>query len=498
MRYFYGLVFGVISWVICTHLPFHQDEFLHFHSLAYGQAAFALNQFKEGFSAYEKFFPFGLSVYFPFLYTGNFQAVLFSPFYELMPILQAKMVYSLISLLLIYASILRFFRLDEFGKAFLFLFLPFYIAVLRDAGPVNFALLVFVLSGYLSEKISSNTRLKWVYALVLSLIWSLAFYDKIYFVYLMPSLLIFSVAHLPVSNWLKSTFLIPMGFAICLFGLFILTYSLSAIQIRQFQLPAPFDVQIPFFKAITAPDGIHWLEDRVVVMKTILAQFDFSFYLLRNLNYTDFLQAKVGGGLHWFGIGFICLLVLEFKHADRKAKWYLVSFVVMVLTFLVLGKIRFGHHTIFLAIPILGFWFDGRRPIVKKGLFLWLSVNVLVTCINISIARPHEALGSSYHELTVKTKLDRPVIVNFDSWNYYYLRNLDADHSLVTWVDLQDSIQTNRLFALAKRLHRPIVNVSGSPKVFRKNWFLIRNRVDSVCIDQTFPSNPIFTFRVKH
>jgi hypothetical protein len=113
------------------------------------------------------------------------------------------------------------------------------------------------------------------------------------------------------------------------------------------------------------------------------------------------------------------------------------------------------------------------------------------------VANPHDALKTDYRDLVTKTKLAQPVIVNFDSWNYYYLRNLDADQAVVTWVDLRDSIQTNRLFALAKKMHRPIVNVSGSPEVWEQNWLLIQNRVDSISVDRTFPANPISTLRIK-
>jgi hypothetical protein len=169
----------------------------------------------------------------------------------------------------------------------------------------------------------------------------------------------------------------------------------------------------------------------------------------------------------------------------------------MILTFLVLGKIRFGHHTIFLFLPLLGFWFDGRRPKYWKLLMVWLVVNLVVFATNVFRANPHESLKTDYRDLVTKTKLAQPVIVNFDSWNYYYLRNLDADQAVVTWVDLRDSIQTNRLFALAKKMHRPIVNVSGSPEVWEQNWLLIQNRVDSISVDRTFPANPISTLRIK-
>jgi hypothetical protein len=148
-------------------------------------------------------------------------------------------------------------------------------------------------------------------------------------------------------------------------------------------------------------------------------------------------------------------------------------------------------------LPLLGFWFDGRRPRYGKALLFWVLCNICITGVNVFGSRPHETLRTDYRALVEKTKLMEPIIVNFDSWNYYYLRNLDADQALVTWVDLQDSVQANRLFALAKSLHRPIVNVSGSPEVYQRNWLLIQNRVDSVSVDLTFPANPISTLRFK-
>ena len=496
MRYLYGLVFGIISWFLYTYIPFHQDEFLHFHSLAYQLSNFQLNEFKEGFGAYEKFFPLNLSVYFPFLYTGNIQGVLFWPFYVLLPILYAKMAYSLFSLAILYLLILRTFSMSSIGKWFLFLLLPFYIAVLRDAGPVNLALVIFLLSFHLTNKLS-HPKFGWLAAFCLTLLWSLAFYDKLFFVYLMPSVLVFSLNRLSFDAILKRDFLIKMCFSLVSFSLFVLVYLLADIRVRQFQLADVTDVQLPFIKVLSSTSDFTFWEERGIVFNTILNQFDFSFYLLRHLNYFDFIQASVWSGLSWFGIAFVGLIVLEFKHTDYKARWYLAAFLFMILTFLALGKIRFGHHTIFLFLPLLGFWFDGRRPKYWKPLMVWLVVNLIVFATNVFRANPHESLKTDYREIVTKTKLAQPVIVNFDSWNYYYLRNLDADQAVVTWVDLRDSIQTNRLFALAKKMQRPIVNVSGSPEVWEQNWLLIQNRVDSISVDRTFPANPISTLRFK-
>jgi hypothetical protein len=128
---------------------------------------------------------------------------------------------------------------------------------------------------------------------------------------------------------------------------------------------------------------------------------------------------------------------------------------------------------------------------------VWLSLNILVFGINLVHSQAHESLRTDYRDLVKNTKVAKPAIVNFDSWNYYYLRNLDADHSLVTWVDLQDSVQTNRLFALSKKLNLPIINVSGSAAVWKQNWSLIQHSVDSVVVDRTYPSNPIISFRIK-
>lgn len=128
MKLIYWLVFSSIAWILYAYLPFHQDEFLHFHSLAYQLPNFQLNAFKEGFGAYEKFFTLGLSVYFPFLYTGNLQGILLWPFYVSMPIIEAKIAYSLLSLALLYVLILRTFSMSFAGKWFLFLLLPIYIA----------------------------------------------------------------------------------------------------------------------------------------------------------------------------------------------------------------------------------------------------------------------------------------------------------------------------------------------------------------------------------
>ena len=82
-------------------INFKQDEFLHFHNLAYLNPNFTLVNFTEGFNSYTKT-NFNHQFNLPFPYTGTLQGILFFPFFKLFPLLIGKGIYSFLSLILFF------------------------------------------------------------------------------------------------------------------------------------------------------------------------------------------------------------------------------------------------------------------------------------------------------------------------------------------------------------------------------------------------------------
>ena len=139
-------IFIVISLLIGFKLHTHTDEFILFNDLAFKHPNFILNNFTLGFDGYTKIFFKSFEVQLPFLYTGNVQSFFFSPFYWVFPIEIAKFVYSFCSLTIIFLLIRKAFNLSISKLYILVLFIPIYVTVLHDSGPVNFSIIVFLIT----------------------------------------------------------------------------------------------------------------------------------------------------------------------------------------------------------------------------------------------------------------------------------------------------------------------------------------------------------------
>ena len=105
-------IFIVLSVSIGFGLHTHTDEFILFNDLAFKHPNFVLNNFNAGFDGYTKMFFNSFEVSLPFLYTGNVQSFLFSPFYWIFPIEIAKFAYSFSSLTIIFLLIRKAFNLS--------------------------------------------------------------------------------------------------------------------------------------------------------------------------------------------------------------------------------------------------------------------------------------------------------------------------------------------------------------------------------------------------
>ncbi len=491
---FHVILFTCISalalW-ISLGLHVHMDEFISFHPLAYGQPNFHLNTFNEGFQAYIKKGPWGISAYVPFPYIGNLQAFLFYPFYVTLPLIVAKVSYSIISLYVIFWSFFRCFKPNRSGQVFLVLFLPMYMAVCHDGGPVNVTIIIFLWTKIWVEKLygNNNASFKFGISCLIVFAWCLAFYDKIFFIYLWPAALVFSFTRIGFSK-LRSRSTFYLGSAMGIFFLFVIIFMRYEICATDFNSPNLTKLCLPESQFLGFGDGaavmifikkmyhghfslapLHEIFiDRKNVYGNILYQFDYSFYLLRNVDYFSFLQVKIFGFLPIFAWIFVGTgLVFFFKRPRFYLQnTYLISFFVMALVFMALGKIRFYHHTIFLWIPLLGFLLDGPTPPFRNKILIGLFVaNSALLIWNIAFGMPNEFIKEGYDKIargTQRKEIPR-AIVNFDSWNYYYIRSLDNDRNdIVTWVTSDKEIASKRLFALSDSLHLPIVYVGSNQK----------------------------------
>jgi hypothetical protein len=508
----FGVVL-IISLICYFGINFHQDEFLHFHNLAYLNPNFNLVNFTEGFRAYSKTY-FNYQFNLPFPYTGTLQGILFYPFFKLFPLLIGKGIYSFLSLILFFYLLKKELNLGKVGTWAMCLFIPFYFSVLHDAGPVNLALIIYVLTRILVSKIyASKSFLRLLnLSIILLFIWVIACFDKLFFLYLIPSLIPFCLVkiHLKDINW-KSSISIFVTLLI-LFALFN-QYLSSNLSVRYFSNAIPTFETKPLKKHLLDEEKlgveslikgvldpyknkkvlVEILNDRMEGFNAFLKQFDFSFYLNRNLSGSSFFQYFYFQGYPVFLLILILAFIIQvpaknykkisipFSHwIDNprsndlyKTSLYGLSIVIMLGTFLILGRVKWGHHFVFVWIPIFGFLFDNSYKFYQS-IFLktYLVLALVMVSINYKISDWYYWIPVDYTTIQKYTSSSekKKAIINFDSWSFYYIRSIDDQNDdIVTWVSPLDKIQMTRILNLSDSLKIPIINVMNIDYVDTRN-----------------------------
>ena len=497
-------LFIILSAVIGFGLHTHTDEFILFNDLAFQHPNFILNNFTAGFDGYTKIFFNTFEVSLPFLYTGNVQSFLFKPFYWIFSIEIAKFAYSFCSLIIIFLLLNKAFRLSIPKLYILVLFIPLYVTVLHDCGPVNISIIVFLLSkiGFEYFYAAQKKMTQLYFALAFFLLWSIGFYDKLFFVYLFPGLIFFALSSIPKKQIIsiKSLWLIFSCFA---FFSFVIYYLTSDFRITLFhttnsqKYTAPLNQILgggndlkPLIRFIKFfPGSIvemsqlrELVTDRLLVIHTLMNSFDFSYYFVRNLESPLFKPQKLIANLSIDYILFLVFLVPSLffvvknlfkstllKSIDSahytKSFFYILSILCLVGTFLIIGKIRSPHHTLFIWIPLLGLILDNPFQFERKKSFLiYYAFTLGVSSFNFLNTPPQKFIVDEYEKIIPYSQRDNPKmqIVNFDTFNHFLTRRIDNPNGhIVTYVDPRDSIQFARLLRLSDSLKLPIIEISG-------------------------------------
>ncbi len=503
----------IISIVCYFGINFHQDEFLHFHNLAYLNPNFYLVNFTEGFQAYSKSV-LNHQFNMPFPYTGTIQGLLFFPFFKLFPLIIGKGIYSFLSLILFFYLLKKELNLGKAGTWAMCLFIPFYFSILHDAGPVNLALIIYLLTRILVGKIYASKSFLRLLCLssILLIIWAIACFDKLFFLYLIPSLIPFCLVKINFKdiNW-KSTISIFITLLV-LFTLFN-QYLNSNLSVKYFSNATPSFETKPLKKHLLDEEKLgieslikgvldpynnkkvlfEILNDRLEGTNAFIKQFDFSFYLNRNLSGNSFFQYFYFEGYPIFLFALILAFIIHVAAKNYKkisfsfSNWienprsndfyktslYGLSILFMLATFLILGRVKWGHHFVFVWIPIFGFLFDNSykfyRSIFLKTYFILALITV---SINYKISDWFYWIPIDYATIQKYTSSSekKKAIVNFDSWSFYYIRSIDDQNDdIVTWVSPLDTIQMTRLLGLSDSLKIPIINVMNIDYVDTRN-----------------------------
>jgi hypothetical protein len=542
----FGVVL-IISLICYFGINFHQDEFLHFHNLAYLNPNFYLVNFTEGFQAYSKSmlnYQFNM----PFPYTGTIQGILFYPFFKLFPLIIGKGIYSFLSLILFFYLLRKELNLGEKGTWVMCIFIPFYFTILHDAGPVNLALIIYLLTRRLIHHIyTSKSFLRLLFlSSILLLIWAIACFDKLFFLYLIPSLIPFCLVKINLKdlNWKSSiSVFITLLLLLTLFN----QYLNSNLSVKFFSNATPsFETKLlknhlheeeklgleSLIKGVLHPYKnkkvlFEILNDRLEGVNAFIKQFDFSFYLNRNLLGSTYYRHFYFKDYPIFLLIFLFAFVSQFiirnfsklgsafirwknnpnSNDFYKASLYGLTIVMMLATFLILGRVKWGHHFIFVWIPIFGLLFDNSYKFYTSiYLKIYFVFALLMVGINYKISDWFYWISVDYSTIQKHTGSSekKKAIINFDSWSFYYIRSIDDQNDdIVTWVSPLDTIQMTRLLGLSDSLKIPIINVMNIDYVDTRNKQSFNKKLNSYYklgrpIKMIYPSQKMPIFEIGY
>ena len=481
------LIALAIAGFVFYYLPIHMDEFFHFFDLKYLDKNFSQINYHFGFNAYLKKVPFfDLYIKQPYIYVGTIQSFLFHAFYDAFNIINGKFIYSFVSLIVILFLLKKALKLEDKSLWILITFPPIIFAVMHDAGPVNISIMIFLLSKILIDKIfkSNNIFATILLFIILAGLFLIGLFDKIFIIYLLPSLVIFSLADIEFDkkNYTK---LFAYATIIILFILYAYAFLNSGVYAIDYNNEVLVSSKLNV-TGDTFPHSIKkLLRDRNIVLSSILRNFDYSFYVERNYDLSEYYKKFPLGIATYFllaGIAYKLFTKRNFlknamprsiKNLGQLSKiklnfvFYFASFITLCGTFLVLGGTNYSHHMVFLFIPLLGMLFSYGSYFTKMPLIkFYYFTSILILLVNIFLSKPAPLIRESYykvHDVIKKEIGNKQTVINFSEWNYYAIESLNKDNknNFVTAVDIKNKYEFDRLLNFCKKNKLNLVNVFG-------------------------------------
>jgi hypothetical protein len=195
----------LIVLVILT-VPWHMDEFLHYHVLACTQPSQQLNVYRESCFAYPTQLG-GWTFRRAYPYIGITSSVLLWPFFTVMNAMLAHYAEGVVGLFIVAAGIASSLNLTKKALPTLLLFFPLTFAVLHDGGPVRVGLVALAWTPVILRRFATADQrpAKAAWAALLVAMWVLAMENKPFFAYLLPGIVLWSLAGMAAHGELPRT-----------------------------------------------------------------------------------------------------------------------------------------------------------------------------------------------------------------------------------------------------------------------------------------------------
>ena len=217
------------------------------------------------------------------------------------------------------------------------------------------------------------------------------------------------------------------------------------------------------------------LRDRNIVLTSILRNYDYSFYVERNYDLSEYYKRfPLGIATYFLMAGLFYKLftkrtflknifpitkstLIQLPKIKMNFIIYFASFITLCFTFLVLGGTNYSHHTVFLFIPLLGMLFSYGIAFIKMRLIKsYYFISIFILLVNVFFSKPGLLIREPYqkiHAVIKKEVGNKQTVINFSEWNYYFIESLNKENknNYVTSVDLKNKYEFERLLNFCKK-----------------------------------------------
>ncbi len=429
------LAFTVIAvtYALCC-VPMNMDEAGIFHVLACLDHPFAeYNIFRE--PCYVKN---DLNLWGGFyllraqFYTGLTHALLYLPFFKFFHTQAGQYIFGLFFLV----GFLVLLSRQTTNKALTFAigasFFPFLFQFIHDTGPVKFALFLYPLIALWTKNVfTTPSPLRYGYAVALGLIVVIATEEKAFFLYLLPSVVFYALAHVfadatsasTLSKSIRQAWLpLLVASAVSLMGLAILMFGINKDGITYIQ----------WLMALAQNNKSSLSE-----WTTTFVSFQFFWAMFAHYHF-DLTQSAAHAGLFKLitlivmgGYGFVVWRNRKDAFPSRmQSLFLLLSYLCVIVVFAFLRNTWAGHHFVFMWVPLILFFATtlNKLPATARAIFvgLFLTLNLaslLVLTQNKLLVKINEEKEVIYAYLNDEHRASES-IYNFTTWGGYFIQAL--------------------------------------------------------------------------
>lgn len=430
----------VLVMALIERIPFDMDEFLPYHSIACGNLAQQLNVYEGACGGYPTSF-FGLEFERAFNYIGASSGWLMAPVFAVWSSLWAHSLIGVVFLLLSAVGIVTSIRLPWKFLPALLLYFPIDFAVIHDTGPIRISFLVMAWSPVVLRHfmLTESWVRKTLLVIGLSAAWMLANENKPYFIFLVPGIIMWSVACLMSTGliselrrkWLQVTVFLGLASAMCISILFILRVEGASY----FQYLTGFHSPIKYLQNVGT--GATFIFDWPFSGHRIM-------YLYPNVDerFPALLQSPINalpwsadrGGLLAMTLLIASVVIVLGLYAwvahrfwtvgPRLTLYVMLGAAIMLLIGAVLGSGGSNHHYVFAHVPIAALcllaFAQLKQGAVRGALVLFAAAFISLFAVLAVPAKPSVSAAMDTVMVEAITRGNANTIINCASWGCYH------------------------------------------------------------------------------